>query len=102
MNNITRLNTLERKISIKSKQEEPVWICICGNGSCICTNEHRYHNLSADCYKCKSSETWRFMKGKKCVGTPIMSHEEYPKLLELIKKGEVCLPLPIMGAIRVL
>lgn len=95
-----RLNHLEKKVSIISKPDEPIWVCICGERPCVCTKEHRQHSLGSECSECKVSNHWVFMRGNESMGSPIVDPEDLPRLLELVRRGELPLPIPILGDIR--
>ncbi|MBI4035903.1 hypothetical protein HY383_03055 [Candidatus Daviesbacteria bacterium] len=97
MNTITRVNNLEKKVSIISSPNEPIWVCICGEKPCVCSQEHKQHSLGTECAGCKSSDIWVFFRGKECIGSPIVDKEELPELLELARTGGVPIPIPILG-----
>lgn len=104
MNVTTRLNNLEKKVSIISKSDEPIWVCICDEKPCVCTEEHKLkHNLITDCTDCKWSNIGAFMKGRNCIGIPIQRFGEPIDKEELLKTLEFCresgLPPPIMGGL---
>lgn len=104
MNTISKLNMLEKKISnIYKYEKQLIWVCICGEEPCICTEEHKQSRCKRDpsgsCIECKSSSAWRFMVGKVYSGTPIVTNEKLLLLVELVKKGEIKLPLPIFGGL---
>lgn len=106
MNSTTRINKLERKISGMSKTDEPIWICICGKSPCTCSEDHKYgrckKHLSGFCVDCHFSGYWKFMRGNnECLGSPIVDPEELPELLEKVKRGEVPIPIPILGGLSV-
>ena len=103
MNTLAKLNTIEKKIAGLSKKDEVLWIWICGNDPCSCTEEHKQgnckKNTSGSCVECKSSSIWVLMMGKSPSGTPIVPKEKLLELVELANKGEVKVPIPMMGGL---
>jgi hypothetical protein len=103
MNTTTRLSNLEKRIQNVLNKDEPIWICICGEEPCLCTEEHKVGNCekypSESCVECKSSSRFRFMTGKTSSPTPIVPKEELPGLLEQVNKGEISFPIPILDGL---
>lgn len=108
MNLAKRLDNLEKQVSFVYKPVEHIWVCICGEDPCICTEEHKLkHNLGVECKGCKWSEypqfksqgRWVFWRGNECIGIPIVDRENLPELLELARSGNINIPIPLLGGL---
>lgn len=67
MNATTRLSNLEKRIQNVLNKDEPIWICLCGESPCSCTEDHKLSKCkkypSGSCADCQFSGVMKFMTG---------------------------------------